>query len=99
MAFPIKLTRRAERDLAHIANYVDVQLHLAASDWFVGLTDTILSLRHLPKRGSLVAGKSGRRQLFYGSKPHVYKVIYVVNDAAGKVTILQVRHGARRPIR
>jgi len=36
--------------------------------------------------------------LLYGNKPHIYRVIYSVEDARKNVTILTIRHGARKAL-
>jgi len=43
--------------------------------------------------------KRGLRNLLHGKKPHVYRVIYEVDEARQAVLVLTVRHGARRKIK
>jgi toxin ParE1/3/4 len=45
------------------------------------------------------AAKSRRplRHLLYGKKPHVYRVIYDIDEQRQLVTVLTIRHGAREP--
>jgi hypothetical protein len=40
--------------------------------------------------------KGGLRQLLYGRKPHVYRVIFRVLEKRRIVEVLHNRHGARR---
>ena len=35
--------------------------------------------------------------LLYGKKPHVYRVIYQIDEQRQLVTVLAIRHGAREP--
>jgi len=35
------------------------------------------------------------RQLLYGKKPHVYRIIYEVDEARRTVLLIAIRHGAR----
>jgi hypothetical protein len=35
------------------------------------------------------------RQLLYGRRPHVYRVLFTINDRV--VYVLHIRHGRRRP--
>jgi mRNA-degrading endonuclease RelE of RelBE toxin-antitoxin system len=39
------------------------------------------------------------RHLLYGKKPHVYRVIYEVDEGRQAVLVLTIRHGARREIK
>ena len=39
------------------------------------------------------------RNLLYGNKPHVYRVIYEAEERRQAVWMLHIRHGARRKIR
>ncbi len=39
----------------------------------------------------------GLRQLLYGNKPHIYRVIFHVSADTETVTILHIRHAARAP--
>ena len=73
MVFQVLLLQRAERDLQKIAAYVEAELNLAASDWFLGLTQAVMSLERLPKRGTLLGGSVPRRQILYGTRPHLYR--------------------------
>lgn len=35
------------------------------------------------------------RQLLYGRRPHVYRIIYDIDEGSGIVHVLHIRHGAR----
>ena len=39
------------------------------------------------------------RNLLYGKNPHVYRVIYAVDEDRKTVWVLTIRHGARRKIK
>ena len=39
------------------------------------------------------------RNLLYGKKPHVYRVIYEVDEGRQAVLVLTIRHGARPKIK
>ena len=39
------------------------------------------------------------RQLLYGKEPHVYRVIYEVDEGRQAVLVLTLRHGVRRKIK
>ena len=39
------------------------------------------------------------RHLLYGNKPHVSRVIYEVDEGGQAVSVLTIRHGARRKLK
>jgi mRNA-degrading endonuclease RelE of RelBE toxin-antitoxin system len=39
------------------------------------------------------------RHLLYGKKPHVYRVIYEIDELRQAVWVLTIRHGARRKLK
>jgi toxin ParE1/3/4 len=101
MAFRVRTTARATRDLdAILTRLIDEEAGQAGLRWFNGLRDAVGSLAHLPNRCPL-APENGTfpfevRQLLYGHKPHVYRILFTVEDDA--VVILHVRHGRRKPL-
>jgi toxin ParE1/3/4 len=94
--FLVELTARAERDLAAIYEYIHAESSEHAFEWFNGLEAAILSLATQPECGMHTPENPSLRQLLYGNKPHVYRVIYRIGRRAGRVWVLQVRHGARK---
>lgn len=99
MAYRVKLTRRAERDLALIFDFIHAAESEAAFGLYEGLEREIASLNKHPNRCSIIPGSNRFRQLLYGGKPHVYRVIYRVLEESNVVEILHVRHGSRRDLR
>jgi toxin ParE1/3/4 len=91
----VELTARAARDLAAIYEYIHAESSEQAFEWFNGLEAAILSLASQPERGMRTRENPVLRQLLYGNKPHVYRVIYRVQQRAGKVRGVHIRHGAR----
>ena len=96
--FCSRLTRRAIRDLRHIYQFIRAETSATAHDWFRGLEAEILSLETLPARGSLARERPKLRHL-YGTKPHIYRILYATDERAQVVNVVQIRHGARRPLR
>ena len=96
MAYVVSLTRRAERDLAHLYNEIDAEHSDAALKWYHRLKDSILSLEEGPNRCSVTPESARFRHLLYGGKPHVYRVIYRVLEKQKLVEVVHIRHGARR---
>jgi plasmid stabilization system protein ParE len=100
MTFRVEVSAQAEEDAEEILNWL---LSEGAGEtgirWFHGLEDAIASLAMFPK-GFPIAPESVRfpfevRQLFYGRKPHVYRILFTIEDQVVKV--LHIRHGRRRP--
>jgi toxin ParE1/3/4 len=96
MEFLVELTSRAERDLAAIYEYIHAESSDQAFRWFNGLEDTIYSLSSQPERGVCTRENATLRQILYGRKPHVYRVIYRIVRRTGTVQVLHIRHGARK---
>ena len=96
MAYLVKLTARAQRDLALLYDEIHIEQSGAARKWYRGLKNAILSLERLPNRCPITPESSEFRHLLYGKKPHVYRVIYRVLEKQQHVEVLHIRHGARR---
>jgi plasmid stabilization system protein ParE len=96
MAYLVKLTARAERDLVHIFAEIDAANSDAAWKWYLGLKVAILSLDQHPDRCPVTPENERLRHLLYGNKPHIYRAIYRVLEKQQQVEVLHIRHGARR---
>ena len=102
MAYHIEFADRAARDLE--ALYVEKNAKSeAASRWYNGMEEAVYALATYPDRCPMApeARKLRRelRHLLYGKKPHVYRVIYEVDERRQTVWVLTVRHGARRRLK
>ena len=95
-AYLVNITLRAERDLFHLFNQINAADSDAALKWYRGLRDAILSLEEHPNRCPTTPDKTDLRHLLYGHKPHIYRVIYRVQEKRKTVDVLHVRHGAPR---
>lgn len=95
MEFLVELSDRAQRDLAAIYEFIEADSSTQAFAWFIGLEEAVLSLSNQPERGTRTRENPALRQLLYGNKPHIYRVIYRIRKRARKVRILHIRHGAR----
>lgn len=98
MAYRVDLTTRAERDLRRIYRAVDAAESGAAQAWFQGLEAAVLSLDENPARSPATPENGRLRHLLYGHGRHVYRVIYAIDERGRTVTVLHIRHGARRPL-
>ncbi len=94
-AFRVELTNRASLDLEAIYDKTNVDSSAAAAAWFAELEEMVYSLERSPERGPRTQENRRLRQLLYGHKPHVYRIIYAVDRSANSVVVLHIRHGAR----
>jgi plasmid stabilization system protein ParE len=96
MAYLVSLTRRAERDFAHLYADVNARLSDAALKWYRGFKKAILSLEEQPNRCPVTPENDKLRHLLYGKRPHIYRAIYRVLEKEKRVEVLHIRHGARQ---
>jgi plasmid stabilization system protein ParE len=97
VAYLVKITARAERDLALLYEKIDAGGSFAARRWYQGLKGAILGLEDAPYIWPATHEARQLRQVLYGHRPHsVYRVIYRVHEKQKKVEILHIRHGSRR---
>jgi toxin ParE1/3/4 len=99
IAYLVNLTSRAERDLAGLYGEISAEYSDAALKWYRGLKQAILSLEERPNRCPLIRKSDKLRHLLYGQKPHIYRVIYRVQEKQKQVEVLHIRHGARRKLK
>jgi plasmid stabilization system protein ParE len=98
MVFRVETTPAAEGEAQAILEWLlDQQAGEAGLRWFLNLEQAIQSLSHFPERCSL-APENGRfpfevRQLLYGRQPHVYRILFTIEQDA--VYVLHIRHGRR----
>jgi plasmid stabilization system protein ParE len=100
MTYRVDLTERAARDLRLLFLAIHADESEAAARWFNGMEQAIETLRKSPGRCS-VAPESRRgqaiRQLLYGRKPYVYRILFRVMAEDRVVSVIHIRHGARLP--
>jgi plasmid stabilization system protein ParE len=101
MAFRVETSAQAESDASAILEWLLAQ-HAGETGlrWFFAMEDAIASLATVPERCPL-APETVRfpfevRQLFYGRKPHVYRILFTIEGDI--VNVLHIRHGRRRPL-
>lgn len=99
MAYAVRIAARAERDLALLYRYIHASESTTAERWYAGVKRAILSLAIRPNRCPITPENKGLRHLLYGRRPHVYRVIYRVDERRQRVDVLHIRHGARRRFR
>lgn len=102
MAFRVEYSSAAEADLESILDWL-ISEHAGQTGlrWFEGLETAVASLANLPLRCPL-ARENTRfpfevRQLHYGRRPHVYRVLFTIDDE--RVVVLHIWHGRRERLR
>lgn len=95
MTYRVELSARAIRDLRQLYESVAARHVPAAAVWFNGLEARVAGLARFPRRGGAVPEGGGLRQLLYGRRPHVYRIIYEIDEGNRIVSVLHIRHGAR----
>jgi plasmid stabilization system protein ParE len=101
MIYRVETSAEAELDALTILEWLLAQ-HAgdAGLRWFLAMEDAIASLGTFPERCPL-APESTRfpfkvRHLFYGRKPHVYRILFTIEGDI--VHVLHIRHGRRMPL-
>ncbi|MDE2143005.1 MAG: type II toxin-antitoxin system RelE/ParE family toxin [Elusimicrobia bacterium] len=97
MAYRVKLTPRAQKDVEELYRWIILRAPLQGAAWYNGLMDAIASLADHPQRCPL-SPEGGElrdeiRQLLYGRRP--YRIIFWIKGK--EVQVLHVRRGARKP--
>ena len=81
----------------------DIGKHDRATCWYNELESAVYALASYPLRCPVAPEarrmKRGLRNLLHGKKPHVYRVIYEVDERRQAVWVLTIRHGARRKLK
>jgi toxin ParE1/3/4 len=95
MKYRVELLPRARRDLRRLYQRIGADDSLQAAAWFNGLEAAVLSLDEHPARGAPIPESRALRHLLYGTKPHIYRIIYTIEEQTRVVSVLHVRHGAR----
>lgn len=95
MTYRVEITTRAERDLAAIYRRIEAEISAQAAKWFNDLAKAIGSLDEYPNRNPFTPEDNTVRQLLYGRKPYVYRIIYRVVEETSTVYILHIRPPGR----
>ena len=78
-----------------------VELSYRDARWYNGLEKAVYSLEAYLRRCPITpeSKKTGRplRHLLYGNKPHVYRVIYEIDERKTVVRVVTIRHRAMEP--
>jgi len=103
MTYLVELTARAARDLEILYVEKNAGDSPAAARWYNSLEDAVYTLQASPHRCPRAPEarkmKRNLRHLLYGKKPHVYRVIFEVDEQRRAVQALTIRHGARQRVK
>ncbi|MGH9351785.1 MAG: type II toxin-antitoxin system RelE/ParE family toxin [Terriglobia bacterium] len=103
MTYLVEFAARAAHDLEILYVEKNAAESAAAARWYNGLEQAVYALASYPNRCPVApeARKMKRKlcNLLYGSKPHVYRVIYDVDEGRKAVWVLTIRHGARQKLK
>ena len=91
MTYSLHITRAAERDIAEAEDYIEyVLLNPTAADHLMDeIEETILELTEMPKRYDIVSDPVLNAFGIRFVKVKNYLAFYVVDDHAGRVTIVR----------
>jgi toxin ParE1/3/4 len=101
MEYRVDLTNRASRDLATLFLDKNAAESAAGARWLNQLEEAIRSLRRFPRRNPIAPenriAPNQLRHLLWGRKPHVYRVVYRIDEPNHVVNVVTIRHGAMEP--
>ena len=81
-----------------IYEFIEADESESAFAWFNELAETIYSLERFPERGTPVPESRKLRQLLFGKKPNIYRIIFAVDKHNRIANVLHIRHGARNAL-
>jgi plasmid stabilization system protein ParE len=97
MKYSIEVTSTAKQEAGEAFAWLSERAPYEADEWFHGLVDAMAGLSEFPNRWPLAREDDALgqeiRQLLYGKRPHIYRVLFIVRKST--VHVLHVRHGAR----
>lgn len=104
MTYRGDLTDRAVRDLTILYAEKNAAESRSAARWFNGLEKAVYTLELFPLRSAMAPeSREAKRPLrhlicrLYGKKPHIYRVIYEIDERNKLVQVLTIRYGAMEP--
>ena len=97
MTYRVEIDPRATVEIEKAYLWLAGRSPMKAVEWFNDFHDAIESLQTLPMRCPLVPERDAFpeevRQLLYGKRGGVYRILFTVTNKT--VRVLRVRHGAR----
>lgn len=96
MAYRVRLTPRAQKDVEELYRWIVLRAPLQGAVWYNGLLDALKSLADHPQRCPVsregLELREQVRQLLYGRRP--YRILFWIKGK--EVHILHIRRGARK---
>ena len=99
MTYRVDFTRRAHRDLDTLYGHISAAGSPGAAKWFNRLQETVSLLETTPLMGKVTREDADAREIIYGNKPHLYRIIYRVRERERRIVIVTIRHGRQLPPR
>jgi toxin ParE1/3/4 len=101
VTYRVVFTARARADAIEAFRYLVDRSPAAAGRWYTGLEKAVTKLSQMPERHLIAQDESEQlgftlRQMLYGRRPGVYRILFSVEGDT--VTVHYVRHSARGPI-
>ena len=97
MAWRVELTERFLSDLDLLYGYIGAAESDGAARWIDKLQETLALLATAPHIGKPLRNDLTARELIYGNKPHLYRIVYECDEAAQTIYINFIPHGRRLP--
>jgi addiction module RelE/StbE family toxin len=88
----LRFTRRAVQDLAEIADYIRARNPAAAQRVRAAILESLQNVIAFPQMGRRQTVEGVRKLV---TRKYSYLVYYIVDERAGEVVILTIRHHAR----
>ncbi len=101
MAFRVETTETFEQDAEAVLDWLTSR-HAgeAGLRWFLAMQEAVASLSRFPEAYQIAPENASFpfevRQLLYGRKPHIYRVLFTIEGET--VYVLHLRHGRRLPL-
>lgn len=93
MQFQVIITPSAKADIFETNTWLLENYPTSAADWLWGISQAVTSLSKLPERCPISPESEAFdivvRQLLYGKKPHIYRILFSIQNE--KVYVLRVR--------
>jgi plasmid stabilization system protein ParE len=98
--YDVVVQRHARRDIWETHAWIAERAPSAADKWLDRLQAKISTLEERPDRCPVIAKRPRLsfdvRELLYGRKPYVFRIIFVIDGS--RVRVLRVRRGQRRQL-
>jgi plasmid stabilization system protein ParE len=100
MQFQVIITPSAKADIFEVNTWLLENYPNLSNNWIWGISQAVTSLSKFPERCPISPESEAFdvivRQLLYGNKPNVYRILYSIQDE--KVYILRVRSTNQKSI-